>query len=176
MGKAQELMLSREGDSLRWGDLVVPFAEVRGFHERFNTWTGRAHTEVVGPGWKLPIGEGYGPNRSRLRQWFPDAPFKSEWADGRFPAMALGVPSSTLMLVGVVFAAIMSVFVAATIGFAAGGLVVLAALWPLVRFRDAVVVKRGGVRVGPVWAPTIGWHEIKGISVTLGKRRARGWA
>ncbi len=63
----------------------------------------------------------------------------------------------------------------------AGWALLLAGLPLLARLRDSVEIGRAGMRIGPAWAPRLGWHEVKsvrwcrrGTGVTLWVSSSRG--
>ena len=164
-----------DGTTLRAGHLVAEGALVRGFQERFGRFTGRAWLDVVGTGWRLPIGSGYGALRRQLRQAFPSVPFESDWTDGHFPGLPGGIPPDLAFLMGSVGALMIvvpGVFVA---GPMAGGALLLAVSWPLSRLRDAIVVRPNGVRIGPPWAPLATWYEVSALRCAVRGRSSRVW-
>jgi len=167
--------LDFDGHTLEWGERSVSAASVEGFREHFSTWTGRAWMSVEGPGWRVPIAEDYGAVRADLRTWFPDRPFTADWADGRFPPAPLGMPSDLLLLAVGGGVLMMSMVLSAGLGPGAGGVGLVAGLWPVARLRDGVVVREEGIRVGPGWAPTIPWHAISGVSFERRSGTCRLW-
>lgn len=160
----------RDGRLIR-GDDAVDAARVLGFHERFDGLTGRAWLEIVGPGWTIPMDAAYGAVRKALREAFPDRPFTSDWADGRFPSAPGGWPPELAFGLGVIVAIGATVAIAASVGPLAGAAVAIACGWPVGRLRDGVVVRRAGVRVGAAWAPMVPWHEVTSISAVIVGRR-----
>ncbi len=160
----------REGTLLHDGAAVDP-RRVIGFHERYDALTGRAWLEVVGPGLKLPMGGGYGSVRKSVRAAYPDRPFTSDWADGRFPSAPLGAPSDLVFAAGALLTTALACVATAWLGALAGAGVAVALAWPVVRLRDAVVVRREGIAAGPPWAPIVPWHEVQAVhAVTVGRQ------
>ncbi len=157
--------------TVHWGVREAPVRSVTGFAERYGTWTGRAWLEVLGPRWRVPIDRGYSEVRCTLRAELPDRPWVSDWSEGRFPAAPWGLPSDPLTVLAVTVVAISAIGVAAVAGPWGAGAVVLGASWPLVRLRDGVRVHRLGVRVGPVWAGRVGWHDIERVHLVSGRGR-----
>jgi len=164
-----------DGQTLVWGERSAPAASVEGFREHFNSVTGRAWLAVEGPGWRLPIDDGYGEVRSNLRAWFPDRPFTADWADGRFPPAKFGVPAGLLFAVLLVLTLLLAMALSWVLGPLAGAFVVIGSVWPLARIRDTVVVREEGIRTGPIWAPIVPWHEVVGVAFSSGRRSARVW-
>lgn len=148
---------------------VVPAAEIRGFDERYDPWTGRLWLTVRGPGWRVAVGPGWGALRRELRKAFPDRPFTSSWDDGRFPGPR-GPALLTAGLAGVAAA------VAWELGLAWGAAVVLAGAWPLGRARDSAEIARDGVRLGPAWGPVVPWHRVDRLTFSRHGRAAVVWA
>ncbi len=164
-----------DGETLVWGERTASRDAVEGFHEHFNTLTGRAWMTVEGPGWTVPIDEEYGAIRADLRRWFSDRPFTADWSDGRFPSAYFGLPAD--LVFGVVLIATLAASMALTwvMGTLAGAAVIAGALWPLTRLRDCVVVREEGIRTGPVWSATVPWHAVIGVTHSSGLRSARVW-
>ena len=160
----------RDGTLLHDGAKVDP-RRVIGFHERYDALTGRAWLEVVGAGVATPMGDGYGQLRKAVRGLYPDRPFTSDWADGRFPAAPLGVPADLAFAVGALGATLLAAAATAWLGPLAGSGVGIALAWPVIRLRDAVVVRREGIAVGPPWTPIVPWHEVRSVHAQpLGRR------
>lgn len=165
--------LALDARGLAFGDAVAADEAVLGFHEHFDAWRPGVWLEVAGPGWRVPVDDGYREVRAALRARFPDRPFTSDWASsGRFAGLVLGrAPGPAwAALVGVV-----GVVVIATGVLAGPVAAVVAAVgwsWPLARARAAVWVLPAGVRVGPAWAPLVGWHEVTEVRAS---RVPRGW-
>lgn len=162
-----------DGGVLRWDGRSVDVRDVRGFAERYDRWTGRAWLIVRGPGWRVPIGDGYAEARAALRAALPGVPFTSDWARGRFPSAPGGLPPDLAFVGGATVAGLLAAGVAARMDAAAGVAVALAALWPLARLRDAVVITRDGLRAGPPWAASAPWHEVESVRAELRGRQAR---
>jgi hypothetical protein len=159
-------------DGLRRGSDWAPREAVLGFRERYGRWSGRAWVEVVGPGWTLPLDAGWAPLRSALRSAYPDRPFVSDWRSGWFPGMVWGGPVDRVTAFAAPLALACAGAAAAqtpALGLAAGAL----ALWALARLRDRVGVFRGGVRVGPVWAPLVDWTEVRAVRAVRQGAQAR---
>lgn len=167
--------LSWDGTHLRWRDRVAPAATVVGFHERFGRFSGRAWLEVRGPGWRVPIGPGYGPVRVALRGAFPDQPFTSDWMHGRFPSLPGGIAPGLVFASCATAVLIAVAVVGVGVGGGAAALVAAASIWPLGRLRDAVVVGARGVRAGPPWAPRVPWYQIDSAHVRSGPVRSEVW-
>jgi len=148
---------------------------VEGFTEHFSTWTGRAWVTIEGPGWRVPIGEGYGAVRANLRHWFPDRPYRSEWADGRFPPGRYGLPSDLVLVLTGALVLGLSMGLSAGVAPMAGVGFMVASVWPMARLRDAVTVQEQGISVGPSWARRIPWHEVVSITHLEGGFGARVW-
>jgi hypothetical protein len=167
--------VERRGEVLVWGSQEVPLAAVTGLHEGFDAWTGRAALRVEGAGWRIPLDEDYGVTRARLRRWLPDAPFRSDWMDGRFPALPAGLPPAVALALGASVALAVALALGWQLGWVAGlGAAILAA-WPLGRLRDGWVVRPEGLRGGPPWAPVIPWYDVEAIHLRVGVRRAWLW-
>ena len=153
-------------DGLRRGSDWAPREAVLGFRERYGRWTGRAWVEVVGPGWTRPLDADWAPLRAALRAAFPDRPFVSDWRSGWFPAMVWGGPVDRRTAVAAPLA-LGCAGAAATqspvLGLATGAI----ALWALARMRDRVGAFRGGMRVGPVWAPLVDWTEVRAVRAVV---------
>jgi hypothetical protein len=164
-----------DGETLTWGERTAPAAAIEGFREHFNTLTGRAWLAVEGPDWRIPIDAGYGVIRADLRRWFPDRPFTADWSDGRFPAARFGVPCDLLFGLGLASTLAASMALSWAVGPGAGAVSIAAALWPLIRLRDSVVVRDEGIRTGPIWAPMIPWHDVIGVAFVPGRRAAEVW-
>lgn len=172
MGRA----LRFDGDTLTWEGRTARAGEVVGFHERFDTWTGRAWLEVRGPGWSVPMADGYGAVRSDLRRWFPDRPFDADWSAGRFAPAPLGMPGDAVFLAAGC-AVVAAAAAAASAGGPSWGLAVGAACaWPAVRLRDSVVVRSQGLTVGPPWAGAVPWHSVRSVQFARSGRGVRVWA
>lgn len=165
-------MVDREGEELIWDGRRTALDRVDALHERFDPWTGQARLVLRGTGWKLPIEPGYGEARARLRRWLPDVPFQSDWMDGRFPGMPMGLPPSMALALGLTVAATLGTVCAVQLGWWAGLAVALLAVWPLGRLRDGWVVRTDGIRGGPPWAPVVPWYEIDAVVVNVVGRRA----
>ena len=164
-----------DGHTLRWGERSASALSVEGFREHFSTFTGRAWMSVEGPGWRVPIGEGYGQIRADLRRWFPDRPFTADWADGRFPSARFGLPCDLLLWTGGGVILASSMVLSGWVGPVAGATCLAAGIWPLARLRDAIVVRDTGIRIGPSWAPTVPWCAVEGVTVIASKRTAQVW-
>jgi hypothetical protein len=154
--------------------------EVHPFRETYDPWTGRAWLTVIGPTpVSLRIGPGYGAVRQALRAKFPDRPFDTSWADGRYPAAPYGLPVG-LVTVGLTIVAVAAVVAGAFVGGPQAAIVVGAVLaWPLVRQLDAVDVTAAGIRVGPPWALRIPWSHVQAVGMdgaTVWVRGTRGGA
>ncbi len=155
------MALEVEDDGLRWDDRTASRGEVLGFHERFDPWTATVRLEVDGPGWSVPVDATYPPVRRALRQAFPDRPFTADWSEqGVFPGLVLDRPPALAwgLLVAFVLGSVWAF--AAGFGPSIGLLLAIVWWWPLGRARASVIVDPLGVRVGPVWAPRIPWHEV----------------
>ena len=168
-------MIEREGERLSFEGRSASVGDVTALVERYDRWTGRAFLHVEGPGWRVPLGPGYGPLRARLREWFPDVPYASDWMDGRFPAMPAGLPGDLAFALAILLSAGLATLVAWQIGWVGGLAVAGLSAWPLGRLRDAWVVRAEGVRAGPPWAPVVPWYEIEEIVVVEVGRRAWLW-
>jgi hypothetical protein len=148
--------------------------DVRGFHERFDPWRARVWLEVAGPGWSVPIDEGYADLRRSLRTRFRDRPYTADWSrEGAFPALVLGgAPAPWFVAACVV---VLATVVAAGVGLGpwAGVIAALAWAWPLGRVRPAIVVSPTGLRLGPAWVAEVPWHEIEAVRVTVSGRAVR---
>jgi hypothetical protein len=151
-------------------------ADVHGFREHYDPWTGRAWLEIRGPRRRRHrIGPGYGALRRDLRARWPDRPFDAEWDDGSFPASPLGLPPAAATALGT------AAVVAATVGLglAAGPVwgiaVALLGTWPVVRGLDGVEVTGRGIRVGPPWALTTPWHAVQRLGLERRGRAATLW-
>lgn len=160
----------RDGTLLHDGAKVDP-QRVIGFHERYDALTGRAWLEVVGAGVVTPMGDGYGQLRRSVRDAYPDRPFTSDWADGRFPAAPLGLPADLAFAIGATVATLLACAATAWLGPLAGTGVGVALAWPVVRLRDAVVVRREGLAAGPPWTPIVPWHEVSAVTAQVIGRR-----
>ncbi len=151
--------------------------EAHGFVERYDPWTGRAWLDVQGPEpTRIAIDERYAEVRSDLRGRFPDRPFTSEWAAGRFPGAPYGLPLYPVLLGAWVAATAACVAGAAAGGPLGAAACALAAAWPLVRLLDGVGIHERGLRIGPAWAPLVPWHDVLAVGLDLGSRGARVWA
>lgn len=168
--------LSWDGETLGWEGRRAAAQSVSGFMERYSPWTGRAWLEVQGPGWRIPVGEGYGELRASLRQWLPDRPMRSQWSEGRFPSAALGLPPGLTLALGAALVGVGGGVVAWTLGVAGGLVVVLAGTWLLARLRDGAVLTSSGLRLGPPWSAGVPWFEVQRLSYRVVGRRARVWA
>lgn len=168
--------LAWEDGRLRWGTRQVDAERVRGFCERYGRFTGRAWLEVVGTDWRVPLDDGYGAARSRLREAFPRLPFDADWGDGRFPSAPAGLPPDLAFGLGAALAVVAAGLLAGLVHPLAGAAVALASAWPVARLRDAVVVRRDGLRLGPPWAPVVPWHQVREIHYGVRGRRARVWS
>jgi hypothetical protein len=142
----------REGRLSQDGVEVDP-RRVIGFHERYDRL------------------DGYGPLRKAVREAFPDRPFTSDWADGVFPAAPLGLPAEVAFAVGAVLTTLLASVSTAFLGPLAGLGVAVALGWPVVRLRDALVVRREGLGVGPPWASIVPWHEVTSVTAERVGRR-----
>ncbi|MFT7519534.1 MAG: hypothetical protein ACI9MC_001676 [Kiritimatiellia bacterium] len=160
-------------DTLFWGERSVPADRVLGFSERFGVWTGRAWLEVHGPGWKIPIDDQYGTQRSSLRGWFPDRPFASDWMDGRFPSAPALLPPAVGLVCVVALVVGMALVVASQVGWLAALIVVLMSVWPIGRLRDRVHIAKNGVCAGPPWATQMPWFDVQTVRVC--RRGRRSW-
>jgi hypothetical protein len=167
--------LECDGHTLRWKERSALVGSVEGFTEHFSTFTGRAWVAVEGPGWRIPIEAGYGTLRADLRRWFPDRPFRAEWADGRFPPARFGLPCDLLLAVSGAAVLGLAMGLSAGVGPTAGAAVLVAAVWPLARLRDAVFVREEGISVGPSWARRTPWHEVVSVTHLEGGLAARVW-
>lgn len=170
------MTVERQGERLVWAGRQAALAEVRGLHERYSGWTGRAWLEVEGPGWKIPVEVGYGEVRAKLRSWLPDVPFSADWMDGRFPAAPAGLPGDLVFAVAITFVAALSGLLAWQLGWHVGLVLALIAAWPLGRLRDAWVVRPEGLKAGPPWAGVTPWYEIEELRIARGRRRVWMWS
>jgi len=168
-------MIERDGESLRFGGAEARIGSVTALVERYDSWTGRAFLHVQGPGWRVPLRPGYGATRASLRRWLPDVPFASDWMDGRFPSIPVGLPGDLVLATVGVAVAVAALTAGWQLGWPFGLGVALLAAWPLGRLRDGWVVRAEGVRAGPPWAPVVPWYEIESIHVVEGRRRAFLW-
>jgi hypothetical protein len=173
---AVDPILTIDGDTVRFGAASAAGAELLAFHERYDRWTGRAWLEVQGPGWRIPIGPGYGEARRALRDRFADRPWSADWEDGAFPQAPGGFPVDLATAAATLVVAALASLVAYAIGPTAALLVAVAGSWPASRLRDGVVIRRTGIRIGPPWTPFVPWHELRTVKIAAGRRRARVWA
>ena len=147
-----------------------------GFVERYDAWTGRAWVDVLGPEPRqIPIDGRYGSVRAALRERFPDRPFTSEWATGRFPASPLGLPLNPVLLAAWATAVSGCIVAGALGGPVAAGAMGVAFAWPLLRLLDGIVVSRRGIRAGPPWAGCVAWHDVDRVTVRRGGRGVQVW-
>lgn len=156
------------------GEAVDP-ARVLGFHERYDAWTGRAWLDVVGTGVTVAMTDGYADQRRDLRARFPDRPFTSDWADGRFPACPGGWPvdavSAALGAVGTV-----AIGAVAWVGGPwIGALVAPFAYLPVLRARHRVSVRREGLLVGSPLATALPWRAVRSMRVDADGRVFVAW-
>ncbi|MFT4626783.1 MAG: hypothetical protein ACI8PZ_005461 [Myxococcota bacterium] len=177
MGQAQGLtVIERDGDAVRWAGRDAPFTSIERVIERFDPWTGRAWVHLRGPDWRIPITSDYGPTRLRLRQWFGDRPFRSDWGDGRFPPCPAGWPPALASAVTI------GVFTAGAATLAvrdqepAAVAVLLIGAFALARVRGRVEVGRAGIRIGPAWAPLLPWRQARAVEWRRRGRWADVWA
>lgn len=161
-----------ENERLYWGDAHVRCSNVTGFHERMGPWSAKVWLEIKGVNWKVPIGEGYGENRKWLRQRFPQLPFDSDWMDGRFQGMTLGLPPLLSFSVTVLLTLFVLMGVGALLGYDGALLFGLASVWPLGHIRSQLVVQKEGMRAGPSWRALIPWHQCEKVSMTIGSTSA----
>ena len=82
-----------DGDDVLVGDDRAPITSVLGLIERVDPWRGRLLVEIVGVGAEVEPGADYGDVRRALRA--RHVPIASQWEDGRFPAVPLGLPEGT---------------------------------------------------------------------------------
>ena len=159
-----------DGEYLCWGEQRVLMREVHGFYESISPWTSRGLLRVVGPGWTLPIGDGYGTNRKWLRKTFPSVPFESDWMDGRFPVKVMGLPPAWASLAALLVVITLAFSVGWVIGGAGVLLVILAWVWPFGHVRSQVVIQTDGVRFGPPWIGLTPWHQVECVIVEVGSK------
>ncbi len=131
---------------------------------------------VRGPGWSVPIEEGYGELRQRLRQAFPKLPFSADWGAGTFPAVPWGLPGLPVWMVGSLLWIVASVAALWWYGDWAGLGVWLAGLWPVARLRDRALVGKNGLSLGPPWIFVVPWDQVDAVYCRVGRRTSRVWA
>lgn len=164
-----------DGDDVVVGDDRAPIRSVLGVIERVDPWRGRLLVTVVGVGGAVAPGSGYGEARRALRAH--DVPVVSDWEDGRFPAVPLGLPEGTGTALAVVVALVGVAGAAWWLG-AFGGIVAgLVGGWGVARARDRLVMTEEGLRVGPAWAPWVRWADVAALGVRpAGRSSVVVWA
>ena len=163
------------GGDLRVGEKRAPLSAIVGLEERYGRWSGRARLVLRGTSIQVPLREGYGEIRARLRQILGDRPFSSDWSDGRFPGSPAGLPPDLVFGISVAFSGAIALVVGLNLGAVAGLAVVLASVWPLGRLRDAWVVRDEGIRGGPPWGSLVPWYDVESVCIRVGTRRAWIW-
>lgn len=160
------MLVELHEDHLRVDGVCVPLAGVRAVEESYNPWTGVAAVMLHGPGASFSMADGYVTLRPKLRARLKGVPWVSAWSfDGRFPGPVLGLPPAVALTLAAIFgiATVWGIAVQAGSGPALG-LAVGLLLW-VALVRRVVVVRPGGLRVGPVWAGLIPWHEVRAMAL-----------
>jgi hypothetical protein len=155
-------------DGLEVAGRAVGDGAVLGFHERLDAWRGRLWLDVAGAGVSVAVDDSavdaYGRLRAALRARWPRRPFTAAWgASGGFPGRVLGGPPAPLTAALAVVALALSGVAGAVLGVGVGAAVGVVLGLGVGRLRPRLVVGEDGVRAGPAWAPSIGWHELDGV-------------
>lgn len=161
-------------------------ADLHGFVERFDPFTGRAWLWVLGRATthrrpeirqRIPMhAADYGALRRRIRIQFGDRPFVSSWGPGTFPPAPAGVPWGLGVAAGAVVGAAVcggAAWWGGPVGAAAG---LVAVAWPFLRLLDHVQVTSQGLRAGPVWSSRVGWHEVTAVGLIRDRSMTQLWA
>jgi hypothetical protein len=106
-----------------------------------------------------------------------DVPVVSDWEDGRFPAVPLGLPEGTGTAAVLVIALVGVAAAAWGLGPWGGVAAGLVGGWWVARTRDRLVITTDGVRVGPAWAPWVRWADVGALGIRpAGRSSVLVWA